>query len=384
MVRADFLLLGYFRFRVAPEEKVKVSDIFLRNGMSVSFDKSGGFMVGYRQKSRVERLLTGKVSYEVSEPRGIFGFLVSNKKRYGAIFGIVFVLIIAYFSSRIVWDVRIEGADGESEEKILEELSMAGLSEGKLWKRLDRAEIEIKALGISDSVGWLNINRRGNVAYVKVSKKELHAPEQKQDGFASIVAARDCVIEEIIVKSGYATVKKGESVRAGEVLISGVIPTELGGGLCYAEGEVIGRYPDRVSVVAERQKEEKSYGERELLSLSVNFFGFNINIFKKTRQSEGLCDIIKEKERIKLLKRLPISVEKSYLIPYETVSVKLSDEEMTALASERLCEALADFLKDKEPKRLSAAGEFFEGGYRMVCDTVVSSDVTEIKEFFTE
>ena len=78
MVRADFLLLGYFRFRVAPEEKVKVSDIYLRNGMSVSFDKSGGFMVGYRQKSRVERLLTGKVSYEVSEPRGIFGFLVSN------------------------------------------------------------------------------------------------------------------------------------------------------------------------------------------------------------------------------------------------------------------------------------------------------------------
>ncbi len=384
MVRADLFLLGYFIISIAPEDKRLVSDIFLKRGISVSFRRDNSFVIPYRQKKRIAELLSGKVSYEISKPLGLYGSLICNKKRYGVFLGLISVLFLYILSSRIVWDIRIEGEYEGDESEILAELSEAGLSVGKVWSRIDTSEIEMKVLDISDSIGWLNINRRGTVAYVVISEKELHEPDVKPEGYANIVAARDCVIEEIIVKSGYATVKKGESVRKGEVLISGVIPTELGGGFCYAEGEVIGSYPERIDISVAEQKDEKRYGERELSESTVNFFGITINIFKKTRQSEELCDIIKEKEQLTLVKRLPVTVEKTYSVPYETESVPLSKEEMTALASKKLAEALTEFLKDKEAKRLITSGEFFEGGYRMVCDTVVSSDVTEIKEFCAE
>ena len=384
MVRADLLLLGYFRISIAPEDKKTVSDIFLKRGISASFGKNDDFLIAYRMRKRVESLLSGKVDYRISEPLGLYGFLARNKSRVGVFIALLFVSALYFLSSRIVWDVRVQGEWEGEEKEILEELSQAGLSVGRLWSGIDTAEIEMKTLDISEKIGWLNINRRGTVAYVVVSKKELHVPEAKPEGYANIVAARDCVIEEIIVKSGYATVKKGESVRKGEVLISGVIPTELGGGFCYAEGEVIGSYPEKIDITVAPEKEEKRYGERELCDRAVNFFGFNINIFKNARQSEALCDIIKEKEQLTLVKRLPITVEKTYSLPYEYESVSLTEEEMTALASEKLSEELTEFLKDKEAKRLITSGEFFEGGYRMVCNAVVSSDVTEIKEFFAE
>ena len=384
MVRADLFLLGYFRISIAAEDKRLVSDIFLKREISVTIRRDNTFIIPYRQKNRIEQLLSGRVSYEISEPLGLYGALVRNKKRYGAFLGIFFVAALFFLSSRIVWDVRIEGEYEGDEKEILAELSEAGLSVGRLWSRLDTAEIEMNTLEISDKIGWLNINRRGTVAYVVISEKDIHAPNVKPEGYANIVAARDCVIEEIIVKNGYATVKKGESVRKGDVLISGVIPTELGGGFCYAEGEVIGSYPEKISISVSEEKTEKHYAKKELCNSAVNFFGININIFKKTRQSEALCDIIKEKEQLTFVKRLPITVEKTYCLPYEIKSISLSREEMTALASEKLAEALTEFLKDKEAKRLITSGEFFEGGYRMVCDTVVSSDVTEIKEFYTE
>ena len=43
-------------------------------------------------------------------------------------------------------------------------------------------------------------------------------------------------------------VKVGDVVKKGDLLISGVLPLELGGGFCTAQGEVKGRVADRVEV----------------------------------------------------------------------------------------------------------------------------------------
>ena len=206
--------------------------------------------------------MNGQVEYEVSAPRGVFGKLLGYKGRVGIFLGLFLVLVFSVLTSGVVWDVRIDGADDEEVKEILEDLSAAGLDIGARWNKLDTGLIEINFLAASDSIGWVNINRRGNVAYVRVKDKTVYLQEEEPTGYANLVAARDCVIEDIKVECGYAMVKKGESVRAGEVLISGVIPSELGGGFCYASGQVTGRYSDTVSVSVSRFASEKIYGEK--------------------------------------------------------------------------------------------------------------------------
>ena len=384
MVRPDLLLFGYVVINIHEEDKAVASDILLRHGLGATFDKGGRIIIPYRIFGCIKVFFESKVRYTASAPRGLYGLALRYRARIGVLVGIVFVFSLFIISSDFVWDVRIEGMDSERTEKIYEDLSDAGLSVGKRWSKLDKSQVEINVLRNSDSVAWLNINRRGTVAYVKVSDKKVYLKDEEPLGYANVVATRDCVIEEIMVESGYPMVKKGESVKAGEILISGIIPTELGGGFCYAKGTVRGRYSDKVEVKEQRCVTEKTYTDRSLVKYKLNFFGKGINIFKKYGQPSESCDIIEKTEYVTVWKRLPISISKTYSYSYETKTLQLSDSELVCQTSEKLKAELLLFLADKEAKRMVSSGEFTENGYRMVCDAVVSSEVTKIQEFEVE
>ncbi len=381
MPRIDLILLGYFIFTVEKEQLCRASDILLKANVSCTLRSDGRFIISYRDRKRAEESLFGKIEYSVSKPRGIRGFFVNHKNKIGALVGSFLVAFLIAFSSDVVWDVRIEGEIGESEAAILNELSQSGLAVGSKWSKIDTSEVEMRLLSSSKTVSWININRRGSVAYITVGEKIDNQEEEKPVGYANIVASRDCVIEEIIVESGYAMVEKGESVRAGQILISGVYPSEIGGGFCYAEGEVIGRYSDTVSVLSCRKKEEKTYYENELVRVDVKFFNKTVNIFKKYGQSQNNCDIIKKTEQMITKERLPITFIKTYLGHYSVFERTLSESEMIEEASALLEEELLRYLSDKNAKRMKTSGEFLDDGYVMTCYITVSSDITKIQEF---
>jgi hypothetical protein len=87
-------------------------------------------------------------------------------------------------------------------------LSHCGLEVGCRWNSLDRSEVEADVLSEYPSIAWININRRGTVAYVEIierKKGEIQNSEQKR-GYANLVASESCVIEEITVTRGVAQV----------------------------------------------------------------------------------------------------------------------------------------------------------------------------------
>lgn len=384
MPRFDFMFFGYFTVTVETEDIAKASAILLKAGFGAKFDRFGRFSIPYGKKTHIEELFNGKIKYCFSEPRGLFGFLIKHKLRFGIYLAILLMSVVFLISSDTVWDVRIEGVESGEEAGIVKELSLAGLEVGKRWSRIDKSEIEINVLSESKDIAWVNINRRGTVAYVTVGRKITYNEQQIPSGYANIVAARDCVIEEIIVERGYPMVKKGESVRAGEVIISGVIPEELGGGFCYAYGTVTGRYSDTLSVSTDRETVEKKYSQPILCGTKLVFFGKELNIFKKYRQQSDKCDIIEKTEDITFVKRLPIAIKKNYLHPYETITATLSDDQLILSCSKKFREELNSYLSDKEAKRLSVKAELFDGGYRIDCDMVVCAEISKIQEFKVE
>ena len=384
MVRLDLLLFGYVTVTVNEMDKCALADILLKNGIASTLTGKGAFTIPYRKEKSILKLFGDKIEYTLSEPRGIFPFFHKHRRRYGAFLGIICFVFLLLLSADTVWDIRIEGADADKEVAILEELSGAGLSIGKRWSKINKSQVEINAVSNSENIAWINVNRRGGVAYVKVSDKIIYQEDAEEEGTANIVASRDCVIEEIIVERGYAMVKKGESVKAGDLLISGVIPTELGGGFCYASGVVIGRYNEEIEVFTNKTKVSKVYTDKIHTEISVKIFGKRVNIFKRYRQCASDCDIIEENRDLQLYKKLPISISKTYAMPYTTNETELSEDEQVKISSRILQEALVDFLYDKEPKRLVTNGEFSSEGYSMVCDVTVSSSVVKIQEFEVE
>ena len=161
-------------------------------------------------------------------------------------------------------------------------LSECGLDIGKRWRGIDLGLVETSVLSENGELAWVNINRRGTVAYVEIKESKSHSYNtENPQNVGNIVAERDCVIEEIVVKKGVANVSVGDVVRRGEVLISGIIETEGGTVFCHAEGVVKGKFTDSVSSESKRVETVLAGYENELSRVYINFFNFSVNIFKK-------------------------------------------------------------------------------------------------------
>ena len=75
------------------------------------------------------------------------------------------------------------------------------------------------------------------------------------------------------------------TVKAGDILISGIIPDELGGGFVRAAGEVSGRAIRTVSTTLPRSATVNVGSVPQWERCDLYIFNFSINIFKKYRKS---------------------------------------------------------------------------------------------------
>lgn len=368
-------LFGFVEYTLDAEDVGKAAELFLKNGVAVSIRKNK-FRKTLLETRKTDALLATRVKFTKSRPFGLGGFLYDGRKKIGAVLSIIICIFLLFFSSDRIWDIRVEGNGEIDADAIVSELSACGFSVGGSWSDSEISKVEVKMLEISKEASWININRRGTVAYVRVVKKEVHDVTQDAPKYANVVAAYDGVVEEITVTRGVAAVKVGDSFKAGDVLISGVIPAESGGGFCCAEGVVIAKIFEELEVAVPDTESVKIAKKRELCGLRVNFFGFSANIFKSFNTKPKNCDIIDSVKYLSFLgKKIPISATVSHLQPYTTVESKLSAKEMTDMAGEKMSALIALRVADSTLISIATDGRFSDTSYVMKSSIVYLGDV---------
>lgn len=365
-VRLFERLLGYYRVDIPQDAVLRAADALLRAGLGLALSPDGRMYVPAR-RLRALRTALADVPHTVSPMRGMLGFLLRHRRRYGAMAALAVCLLCACLCSRVVWDVRLEGEFSMDEASVLEQLSACGISPGVPWREVDAARAETALLAASPDIAWVSLYRRAGVMYVTLTEKTVHEDPPPPEGFADVIAARDAVIEEVQLKRGYAVVKRGDTVREGDLLIGGLLPSALGGGLCYAEGEVIGRVEQTVCVTVPPELRTVHSGQRRLIGADVNFFGFSLNNLKIYGNSEDGCAIIEEKRQLTLgdRYRLPILYTARYAVEqWESVQT-LSEDAMVRVATARLEAAVREAIGDGELLAIRTEGAFGEEGYTM-------------------
>ena len=376
MIPADMYFFGYHEYTVDPCDLKCALELLLRNNIPAIQYRSG-FIASALKKKEIESLLATRVKFSRSKVKGLGGLIVNSLGKIGLISALMAITLLFLLSGDIIWDIRVDGNDRITDEEIISELSSSGLEVGKRWSYTDLGMIETDLLLDSDNLSWVNINRRGTVAYVKVIEKTVFQTEIKE-GYSNIVASCDAVIEEISVINGVPKVKVGDSVKAGDLLISGVLPAELGGDFCYAEGIVLGRVSDSVSVFVPEVDEKKLIKDRILSEIQLKIFNFQINIFKSYRNFELSYDIIENEKDFSFLgKRLPFSLNKRYCELYETAEEKLSRDELIKRATEKMRLELLKRTSESTLTRASSSGNFINGGYEIKTDIVCIENITK-------
>lgn len=375
MMRIDYLLFGYRRFTVDIEDVAKAAEIFLKRGISVKF-YGNSFCADIKKSKMIENALLGNINFQKSEVLGLYGFFLKNRNRFGIFIAVLLTVFIFVFTKDRIWDIRIEGCESGSEAKIISDLRECGFRVGSNWSEIDMSYIEVDFLSKSEEVSWININRRGTVAYVTVIDKSSYEDPEENIGYSNVVSEYDCIIEEITVKRGIAMVKSGDTVKKGDLLISGVIPKELGGGFCYAEGIVKGRISDSIEVSVPNYKEEKIYKRKKLSLVSIKILGFSVNIFKSYRNYDVKYDIIEDNRTFSLFgKDVPFVVCRKYSVGYTLEKTELTEDEMTEIALREMTDAINLKLKDSNLIRISTRGKFENSSYSMKTDMVYSCQI---------
>ncbi len=384
MERIDCLLFGYRRVKVAPEQMDVAVSALLRAGIAVKIPPDGEFSVREKDARRLTSALSG-IKHELSESRGLPGAIRAYPYKLGMAVGVLISLLLAALSSNLIWDVRIEGNEALAASHIEYEVGEAGLYVGGLWSAVDRSVTEARLLEKIDGLAWINVNRRGGVAYIVVVERTDDGQESPTSGYSNIVADCDCVIEELTVKSGVAMVKVGDTVRRGDLLISGVLPEEAGGGFCRAEGMVIGRITDTVSASVDREYKKITDISYSPGKIAVKIFNFPINIFKRYGNFDARCDIIKEIQTFSLFgASLPVELHRELAAVKRTESAAYDDARLVRLCAARLQSATARLTVDAELIKIRTFGEYTESGYEMHSDVVLLTEVGKSLPFEAE
>ena len=389
MVKIDCLLFGYRRITVEEGKLAQATSLLLRSRISVRGVDARSFCVRERDFQRVSSLLSGRVIYESSPALGLPGAIGRIKCKWAWCVGSVLSLLLLVYLSGLVWDIRVEGNEKIPDSAVVIALGESEFYIGRPWREIDMSAVETALLESADEISWLNINRRGSVAYVKVIEKERDEGNGNMglaEGYANIVAKTDCVIEEITVIRGVAEVKVGDTVKKGDVLISGVLSPESGGGFTAAEGNVIGVVSDTVSMEVSRNFTNTAVVGKKIDCISVKIFNFSANILKIYRNLGTKCDIIKDTDSFSLFGRakLPLQLTTEYRIVTSEEQMQYTDEQLVRVALDGLRMKLASELAEADLISMRTVGDFTEDGYAMSSQVVYSTVVSEKLAFEIE
>ncbi|MBQ2895197.1 MAG: sporulation protein YqfD [Oscillospiraceae bacterium] len=152
--------------------------------------------------------------------------------------GALAALLLLFVSSLYIWDIQVVENDSTvPDREILAVLEEIGVGCGRRWVGLSSDMIRNAALLRLPELSYLTVNVHGSQAEVLARGREPVPELRAEQSPASITAKTGGVITEMHVLEGEQLVAVGDTVMAGDVLVS----AERGGRLVCAEAEITAR-----------------------------------------------------------------------------------------------------------------------------------------------
>lgn len=163
---------------------------------------------------------------EVERRAGLPDFLARFRRRYAFLVGLTLSVLAVCVLSRFVLTIELTGNQRVPDAVILSELRRQGLRLGVYGPGLDTKQIALDAQLALDDLSWMSINLYGT--RVQVVVREVVEPPALLDESekCDIQAAAGGIVRRVEAVAGQSRVQPGDTVTAGQVLISGTVAME--------------------------------------------------------------------------------------------------------------------------------------------------------------
>lgn len=257
---------------------------------------------------------------------------VMNKYRKRKVFAVA-VLVIAIFIftlTKFIWNIEVIGNENIPKEEIISLAKEYGIDIGKLKSNINIEKISNEIRLKRDDLSWVGITVKGTNVIITV-KEGIETPEIiDKNEVCNIIASKDATISKMVVQNGTARVNVGDEVKAGDLLVEGIMESEISDPRpVHAEADIYGKF------YFEKEKKEsfvqnekvKTGNEEQKNEICIN--NFKINLYKRVSNFENY-DTISASKKIKLFSNfyIPIEIKKITNIETKMVQKTYSEEEL--------------------------------------------------------
>ena len=285
---------------------------------------------------------------------GLPFFLRKNRKRKAFFAGLAVCLSLLYSLSFFIWDIQIEGNRKYSEDTLIRYLDGQGIRCGMIRGRVDCEGLEDSLRSDFSEITWVSAQVSGTRLVVKIKENEalLEIPVPDTEP-CDIVAEKDGVITDMIVRSGTPAAAVGDRVTAGQVLIRGMVPVTDDSGAVVAEhpvradGDVTVRTTQTYRREFGRWKTVEAMTGRVRLGLFVRVGNVSFRLFSPDSGKSSWKTSMEERQ-LRLTENFFLPVWWGLIRSREYVSYeRLYTEEEKERAAARTAEEFAENLERK-------------------------------------
>ncbi|MBQ8814336.1 MAG: sporulation protein YqfD [Lachnospiraceae bacterium] len=284
-----------------------------------------------------------KCRARVISREGASFYLKRQRKRWLFPVGLLMGAAVLFGLSQFIWRIDIEGNVHYTDDVIYRFLEEQDVRFGTLKTSVYTAGLEETVRNNFEDITWVSVQLVGTHMTVSVKEDDQLEAEMPETENSHIVAAQEGVITSIVVRSGQTDLKEGDTIAAGQILISGAVELKDDGGnitgtkLVHADGEVYAsvsyQYEDSFLLSHEVREYQEEAVNR--YSLVLGTYRIPLPIFDTIG---AYYDTVTERDQFYLGSDyyLPMYLEKTVYRSYLRRVEDYTEEEANAVAKERL------------------------------------------------
>lgn len=273
---------GYVRFTAAGKFPERFINAAAANKLNLwdaypAKDSINGVMAATDYKRARHIAKRAGVKLKITKKRGLPFIFKKHINRIGLPIGAALGAVILIVLSQFIWTVEIVGANSVSEYRIRQVLAENGVYPGGFKGSIDVLKAQRAVQFKIDELSWVSINNLGCNSTVDVREKAQKSDPPPGDIPCNIKAKCDGVITSINAQNGLSAVEIGSGVAAGDLLVSGVMPTQQNIiRFVRAEAEVYADVNSELEIKIPKHYHYYSLTENKASKNELNFLWLNL------------------------------------------------------------------------------------------------------------
>lgn len=332
---------GYAKFTAKGKFPERLLNMTMKNGIQLWGMRSDSSSLTAYIAAREYKLLRPfakrcELTLKCTKKGGLPFIISQYKIRSGLLVGAILYIAISIILSGYIWNININTSGSINEYELREELRSLGLYEGAKISDINIQDIEQQATIDMDNIAWISINITGTLVNIELSPRiDKKIPTDKTP--SNIIASSDGVITGIEAGEGKPSVKIGEAVVKGQMLVSGILEYDVGGfKLKHSDAKIYAQTKKTLSVSVPLKETvlKKNDFNTYKKSLSLLWVSFPISIYGTP---DGYISTQIKNENVELFgTQLPIKITTENYNIYENIKVKRTEKQARTLAEKQL------------------------------------------------